>query len=263
MPRFKPVDQGPKLLPVDFDKQIQPGSFEHALCDLVDHELHLTAFHARDKNDDEGAPACDPAVLLKIILLAYSRGIISSRKIEAACREHVVCIAVSGDSQPHCTTLAAFVSERGDLAAKRLAQVLVVCDRQGLIGREMFAIAGVKLPSKASKAKSGSRKDFQRQAEKIEKAARKMLDKHRDADAAPQSRGVGPVVRRRCHFARRRPSARSPAGRRRASTHHACIAPAHSAPCTTLVGGHACVPAHARAAPSSPRSRALAAMGWR
>jgi hypothetical protein len=61
------------------------------------------------------------------------------------------------------------------------------CDRQGLIGREMFAIDGVKLPSNASKAKSGSRADFQRQAEKMEKAAKKMLDKHRDADAAPGS----------------------------------------------------------------------------
>jgi transposase len=186
MPRFKPVHQGLKLLPVDFDKQILPGSFEHALCYLIDHELDLTAFHARYKNDYEGASAFDPAVLLKIILLAYSRGIVSSRKIEAACRENVVFIAVSGDSQPHFTTLAAFVSELGDLAARLFAQVLVICARQGLIGREMFAIDGVKLPSNASKAKSGSRKDFQRQAEKMEKAARKMLDTHRDADAASQ-----------------------------------------------------------------------------
>jgi transposase len=186
MPRFKPVHQGLKLLPVDFDKQILPGSFEHALCYLINHELDLTAFHARYKNDYEGASAFDPAVLLKIILLAYSRGIVSSRKIEAACRENVVFIAVSGDSQPHFTTLAAFVSELGDLAARLLAQVLVICARQGLIGREMFAIDGVKLPSNASQANSGSRKDFQRQAEKMEKAARKMLDTHRDADAASQ-----------------------------------------------------------------------------
>lgn len=88
MPRFKPIHRGLKLLPVDFDKQVQPGSFEYALCQLVDHELDLAAFHARYKNDVEGAPAYDPAVLLKLILLAYSRGIVSSRKIEAACREN-------------------------------------------------------------------------------------------------------------------------------------------------------------------------------
>jgi len=191
MARFKPVHRGLKLLPVDFDKQLQPGSFEHALCHLIDHEVDLTAFHARYKNDFEGAPAYDPAVLLKIILLAYSRGIVSSRRIEAACRENVLFIAVSGDSQPNFTTLAAFVSDLGDLAATLFGQVLTLCDRQGLIGRQMFAIDGVKLPSNASKAKSGTRKDFLRQADKMERAAAKMLATHRDADASPQGQRDG------------------------------------------------------------------------
>ena len=185
MARFKPIHKGLKLLPVDFDRQVLAGSFEYALCYLVDHELDLSAFHARYKNDDDGAPAFDPAVLIKIILLAYSRGITSSRKIEAACRENVLFIAVSGDSQPHFTTLAAFVSTLGDTVAKLFAQILLICDRQGLIGREMFAIDGVKLPANASKAKSGTRADYQRQVGKMELAAKQMLEKHQSADCAP------------------------------------------------------------------------------
>ena len=185
MPRFKPIHKGLKLLPVDFERQVLPGTFEHALCHLVDHELDLVPFRARFKNDIEGAPAYDPAVLIKIILLAYSRGIVASRRIEAACRENVLFIAVSGDSQPNFTTLAAFVSEMGDLAARLFAQVLTVCDRQGLIGRELFAIDGVKLPSNASKARSGTRADYQRELKKMEQAAEQMLAKHRTADAAP------------------------------------------------------------------------------
>ncbi len=185
MARFKPVHRGLKLLPVDFDKQLQPGSFEHALCYLIDHEVDLAGFHARYRNDVEGAPAYDPAVLLKIILLAYSRGIVSSRRIEATCRDNVLFMAVSGDSQPNFTTLAAFVSKLGDLAATLFGQVLMLCDRQGLIGRQMFAIDGVKLPSNASKARSGTRQDFLRQADKMQQAAARMLATHRAADAAP------------------------------------------------------------------------------
>lgn len=98
MARYIPTHKGLKLLPVDFDRQVIPGSFEHALCYLVDHELDLALFHARYKNDDNGAPAFDPAVLNKIVLLAYSRGMISSRKMEAACRENVLFIVVSGDT---------------------------------------------------------------------------------------------------------------------------------------------------------------------
>lgn len=184
MARYQPIHTGLKLLPVDFDRQVISGSFEHALCHLVDHELDLSAFHARYSNDTEGAHAFDPAALIKIILLAYSRGMISSRKIEAACRENVLFIAVSGDSQPHFTTLAAFISEMGETVAKLFAQVLLICDRQGLIGREMFAIDGVKLPSNASKAKSGTRADYQRQVTKMEAAAQNMLARHRQADSA-------------------------------------------------------------------------------
>ena len=36
----------------------------------------------------------------------------------------------------------------------------------------MFAIDGVKLPSNASKARSGTRADFKRQADKLEAAAK-------------------------------------------------------------------------------------------
>ncbi len=46
----------------------------------------------------------------------------------------------------------------------------------------MFAIDGVKLPSNASKAKSGTRADFERQAGKLEEAAKTMLTRHREQD---------------------------------------------------------------------------------
>jgi hypothetical protein len=49
----------------------------------------------------------------------------------------------------------------------------------------MFAIDGVKLPSHASKARSGTRSDFERQAEKLEAAANNMLARHREEDARP------------------------------------------------------------------------------
>lgn len=137
MARYKPIHRGLKLLPVDFERQLIPGSFEHALCYLVDHQLDLTEIHARFNNDIEGAPAYHPAILIKIILLAYSRGIVSSRKIEAQCREKVLFIAVSGDSQPHFSSLASLVSQMGDRVAQLFAQVLLICDRRGLIGRDL------------------------------------------------------------------------------------------------------------------------------
>ncbi|HEV8718790.1 MAG TPA: IS1182 family transposase [Candidatus Binatia bacterium] len=182
MARYKPIDLSPKLIPVDYARQILPGSFESALCYLIDHEIDLAAFTQRYRNDEGGAPAYAPALLLKIILLAYSRGLVSSRAMESACRQNVLFMAVGGGATPHWTTLAAFVSSGGEALSQLFTQVLVVCDRQGLIGRQLFAIDGVKLPSNASKARSGTRKEFRREAKKMERAVQRMLARHRQED---------------------------------------------------------------------------------
>jgi transposase len=182
MARYKPIDMSPKLLTVDFTRQILPGSFEYALCYLIDNELDLREFDRRFCTDEGGAPAYAPALLLKIILLAYSRGLVSSRAMESACRQNVLFMAVGGGATPHWTTLAAFVSSGGEALSQLFTQVLMVCDRQGLIGRELFAIDGVKLPSNASKARSGTRKELQREAKKMARAVQRILARHRQED---------------------------------------------------------------------------------
>ena len=147
MPRYKPTERNGLFLSVMLDEQIQPGTFEFALDHLVDHELDLSGLDAKFNNDEVGASAYDPRVVLKIVLLAYSRGLISSRKIEQACRQNVVFIALSGAARPSYSHIAKFVRELGDEVRVLFAQVLMTCDRAGLIGKTMFAIDGVKLPS--------------------------------------------------------------------------------------------------------------------
>ena len=184
MARYKLVDRGPRLLPVVLDAQLLPGSFEHALDYLIDTEIDLSGIAARYVNDDTGAPAYDPAVMLKIVLLAYSRGIVSSRSIERLCRENVLFMAISGDSAPQFTTIAKFVRELGNETAMIFTQVLLICDRQGLIGRQMFAIDGVKLPSNADKRHSGTHAQLAHEAERMERAVAAMLKAHRSRDEA-------------------------------------------------------------------------------
>ena len=47
MPRFKIPNYGLKIIPVDFERQVPPGTFEFALCLLVDRELDLSGLRAR------------------------------------------------------------------------------------------------------------------------------------------------------------------------------------------------------------------------
>lgn len=183
MARYKYIDTNPQFLSVDLARQLLPGTFEHALHHLLDHEVDLAHFDARFKNDATGAPAYPPAMLLKVVLFAYSQGIVRSRAIERVCQEHVTFMALCGMTAPHFTTIAHFVSSLRDDIAQVFAAVLAVCDGQGLIGREMFAIDGVKMPSNASKPRSGTRAEFTKRAEKLEAAAKTMLERHRETDA--------------------------------------------------------------------------------
>src|SRR5512143_2361975 len=101
MARYKHIHTNPRFLPIDVPRQLLPGTFEHAVNHLLDHAIDLSQFDARFRNDDTGAPAYPPAMLLKVVLVAYAHGFVSSRGIEAACREHVTFIALCGDTAPH------------------------------------------------------------------------------------------------------------------------------------------------------------------
>ncbi len=103
-------------------------------------------------------------MLLTVVLFAYWQGIVRSRAIERVCQEHVTFMALCGMSAPHFTTIAHVVGTLRDDIAQVFAGVLAVCDGRGLIGRELFAIDGVKLPSHASKHRSGTRAEFTQRA---------------------------------------------------------------------------------------------------
>lgn len=185
MAKFKKYsyDQA-RFIPVHFDKQILPGTFEYTLNHLIDHEIDLSLFHSRYDNDDTGAPAYDPAILLKIILFAYSRGIVSSRKIARCCEENIIFMALSADTRPHFTTIADFVSSMEKEVLGLFRNVLLICDQMKLIGKDMFAIDGCKLPSNASKEWSGTKAEFSKKKQKMERAIRRILKKHREMDLA-------------------------------------------------------------------------------
>lgn len=182
MPRYKPVERNGLFIAVVLEEQIQPGTFEFALAHLVDEELDLSALDAKFRNDLTGASAYDPRVMLKIVLLAYSRGLITSRKIEQACEHNVLFMAIGGDARPSYTHIAKFVRELGPDVSTLFTQVLVTCDRLGLIGRTMFAIDGVKLPGNASKERSGTHAELAHRADRLERAAAKIVALHQAQD---------------------------------------------------------------------------------
>jgi transposase len=157
MPKFIPYDYNQSaMVVINYLDQLQPGTFEHAIHYLIDNKLDLSIFHNKYQNEDNGRPAYAHSVLLKIILFAYSRGITSSREIQWCCETNIIFKALSCDTVPHFTTIAAFVSGSSGQIAQLFEQVLLVCHQQGLLGNELFAIDGCKMPSNAAKEANNS-----------------------------------------------------------------------------------------------------------
>lgn len=183
MPKFKPYDYNQSsMVVINFEEQLQPGTFEHAIHHLVDSKLDLSIFDPHYNNDAGGRPAYDPAILLKIILFAYSKGITSSREIQWCCEHNILFKALSCDTVPHFTTIAAFVSSYPKQIEALFEQILLVCHQQGLLGNELFAVDGCKLSSNAAKEWSGTFKELAAKRAKLKKQIRHCLNEHRKLD---------------------------------------------------------------------------------
>lgn len=183
MPRFKPYDYAQlQMVPVSLDEQLMAGTLEHALHYLIEDRLDTSIFDARYRNDQTGCCAYDPKVLLKVILLAYARGLLSSRRIERACRENIVFMALTCGQAPDHSTLAAFVSSMHAEVPALFAQVLLVCEQEGLLGGTHFSLDGLKLPANASKEWSGTFAELRHKQQKLEAKVREAVAEHRQAD---------------------------------------------------------------------------------
>ena len=76
MAKFKPLNENQLvMLPISLQDQLVPGTLEHTISELVDKHIDLSVFNARYNSDETGATAIPPKILLKVILLAYARGI--------------------------------------------------------------------------------------------------------------------------------------------------------------------------------------------
>lgn len=144
MAKFKPCNETQLvMLPISLQDQLVEGTLEHTLNRLVEEHVDLSVFDARYHNDETGAKAIHPKVLLKVILLGYARGLISSRQIERACQENIIFIALSYGHAPDHSTIAAFVSAMQSEVQSIFSNVLLVCDELGLLDGTHFSLEPV------------------------------------------------------------------------------------------------------------------------
>lgn len=184
MARYKPYDYNQlMMIPVSLEEQLVPGTLEYAIHRLVEERVDTSIFDDKYRNDITGCTAYPPKVMLKIILFAYSRGILHSRRIERACKENVIFMALACGQQPDHSTVADFVSSMGEERVIELfTQILLVCEQEGLLEGTHFSLDGLKLSSNASKEWSGTHAELLKKKEKLEAKVKEAVREHKNED---------------------------------------------------------------------------------
>lgn len=187
MAKYKPCNNEQMvMLPISLENQLQPGTLEHTIHEVVEKHIDTSVFDARYRNDESGARAIHPKVLLKVILFAYSRGETSSRRIERACAENVVFMALASQYVPDHSTIAHFVSSMQPEIEGVFSNVLLVCEQLGLLGGTHFSLDGVKLSANVSKEWSGTFDELKRKRDKLQEKLRRAMEEHAANDREPE-----------------------------------------------------------------------------
>jgi transposase len=187
MAKFKPLNEHQLvMLPISLQNQLVPGTLEHTISEVVEKHLDLSIFDARYNNDETGAAAIHPKILLKVILLAYARGMISSRQVERACQENIIFIALSYGYAPDHSTIAFFISSMQSEIETLFCNILLVCEELGLLDGTHFSLDGVKLSANVSKEWSGTLDELKHKRDKLQEKLQRVMAEHAQADQQPE-----------------------------------------------------------------------------
>ena len=143
------------LLPPSINDFVPADHVAHFVRDTVRTALDLGLIY-RSYRSERGQPPFHPAMMVALLLYAYSQGLYASRRIAKGCEERVDFMAVTGMQKPDFRTIAKF--RRRHLPALRLLFVesLRLCREAGLVELGHVSLDGTKIKANASKHKAMS-----------------------------------------------------------------------------------------------------------
>lgn len=172
------------LLPPSLHDWLPERHLARFLVDVVN-ALDLGAIYGSyDENDGRGQAAYAPAMMVRVLLYGYCKGIYSSRKIQAATYEDVAFRYLAADEHPDHSTLAEFRKRHLEALAGLFTQALQLCQKAGLVKLGHVAIDGTKIQGNASKHKAMSYERMGETEEKLKAEVEQLLRRADAVDAA-------------------------------------------------------------------------------
>lgn len=146
----------PFLLPPSPADWLPEGHLAYFILDVVgalDLSPIESVFQAKDAR---GERPYNPAMMVALLLYAYSAGVFSSRRVAKATYEDVALRVVAGGQHPHFTRISAFRRDHQDALSGLFLQGLMLCSKAGLVKLGHVSVDGSKVAANASKHKAMS-----------------------------------------------------------------------------------------------------------
>jgi len=154
-----------------------PARFVAAVVDGLDR-----AFWAKlgiDLDGEElGAPAYHPRVLLSVWLYGFFSNVRSARKLEAACRDQLPCLWLTGCQTPDHNTLWRFYRDHREEMRELFKRTVKTAVRLGLVDLVLQAVDGSKIAGNAARDRTYDEAGLKRLLERTELAIRELEDQN-------------------------------------------------------------------------------------
>ena len=124
--------------------KLPEGDLVFFLLDAVA-KLDVSRFYAPYEQETRGAPPFDPAMMVCLLLYAYSVGVFSSRKIALACERNLAFMAIVGEDRPDFRTISDFRKLHLDAFKEVFVQVVRLAGEAGLVKLGNVSTDGTKL----------------------------------------------------------------------------------------------------------------------
>ncbi|MDQ6481211.1 transposase, partial [Dyadobacter sp. LHD-138] len=149
-PTFKPYNQQQIMLLPPSLEELVPKSHPVRVVNEVINKVNLGPLNSAYKTT--GASSYHPQMLLKVLVYGYVSNVYSSRKLEAACKESIYFMWVSGMSYPDHNTINRFRGIRLKEALRSVfEEVVLLLAQEGLLSIEEICIDSTKIEANANR----------------------------------------------------------------------------------------------------------------
>jgi transposase len=179
------------LFPPSVRELVPEGHLAHLVRDTVRDTLDLSEI-LDCYSEERGFPPYHPRMMTALLLFAYCQGVYSSRRIAKACEERVDFMAVTAMQKPDFRTISDFRKRHLSALADLFGQVLLLCQKAGLVKLGHVALDGTKVKANASKHKAMSYGRMKKEAPRLAAEVKRWFKEADSSDRAEDKKyGAG------------------------------------------------------------------------